>query len=137
MDKCTQVACAIVLKDNRVFVAQRSERMNLPLKWEFPGGKVEKNESPEACLKREIKEELNLDIEVLQAFPSNFHSYSAGKEIELMPFLCRILGGDLILKEHKNCEWKEVGELHLLDWAEADKPILRAFVAWFGLRNHN
>jgi 8-oxo-dGTP diphosphatase len=136
MDKCIQVACAIVLEEDRVFVAQRSELMNLPLKWEFPGGKVEENESPEACLKREIKEELNLELEIVQAFPSNFHSYSLGKEIELIPFLCRLLGGDLVLKEHKNYVWKEVDKLHSLDWAEADLPILHAFVAWFRLRSH-
>lgn len=134
--KCIQVACAIVLEEDRVFVAQRSEFMNLPLKWEFPGGKVEKYESPEACLKREIKEELNLEVEIVQTFPSNFHSYSSGKEIELIPFLCRFLGGDLVLKEHKNYVWMEVDKLHSLDWAEADIPILHAFLTWFGLRSH-
>jgi 8-oxo-dGTP diphosphatase len=134
MDKCIQVACAIVLEEDRVFVAQRSEFMNLPLKWEFPGGKVEEHESPEECLKREIKEELNLEVEIVHAFPSNFHSYSPGKKIELIPFLCRLLGGNLDLKEHKNYVWKEVHELHKLDWAEADIPILHAFVSWFRLR---
>jgi 8-oxo-dGTP diphosphatase len=106
--------------------------MALPLKWEFPGGKIEKGESPEECLIREIKEELNLDIEIIRTFQSNFHSYSPDKEIELMPYLCRFLGGNLILKEHKKVIWEEVDKLSLLDWAEADLPVLKNFKDWFG-----
>ncbi len=51
-----QVTCAIIEKNGKILCAQRSEKMNLPLKWEFPGGKIEENESLEACLKREIRE---------------------------------------------------------------------------------
>jgi len=136
MVKRIQVTCAIILKDNKVLSAQRSETMALPLKWEFPGGKIEKNESPEECLKREIKEELNLEIEIIRSFRSNCHSYALGKEIELMPFLCRFLGGDLVLKEHKTVIWEEIDKLSLLDWAEADLPILGTFIEWFGDRGH-
>jgi 8-oxo-dGTP diphosphatase len=134
MVKQIQVTCAIILKEEKVLCAQRSEIMPLPLKWEFPGGKIEKNESPAECLKREIREELNLEIEIVQAFKSNFHSYSPEKEIELMPFLCKFLGGDLILKEHRNVVWEEVEKLGLLDWAEADIPILHSFMEWFDLK---
>lgn len=134
MVKQIQVTCAIILNEDKVLCAQRSEIMPLPLKWEFPGGKIEKGESPAECLKREILEELNLEVEIIQAFQSNFHSYLPEKEIELMPFLCKFLGGDLILKEHRNVVWEEVDKLGLLDWAEADIPILHSFMEWFGLR---
>jgi 8-oxo-dGTP diphosphatase len=132
MVKRIQVSCAIILKDDKVLSAQRSESMSLPLKWEFPGGKTEKDESPEECLIREIREELNLDIEIIRSFPRNFHSYYPQMEIELIPYLCRFLGGDLILKEHKKVIWEEVDKLNLLDWAEADLPILKNFIDWFG-----
>ncbi len=56
-----QVTCAIIEKNGKILCAQRSEKMNLPLKWEFPGGKIEENESLEACLKREIREELEIE----------------------------------------------------------------------------
>ncbi len=56
------VTCAIILFQNKILVTQRSESMKLPLKWEFPGGKLEPGESEEACIIREIKEELNLNI---------------------------------------------------------------------------
>lgn len=55
-----QVTCGIILKDGKVLVAQRSEAMSLPLKWEFPGGKIVRGESEEDCLKRELLEELNI-----------------------------------------------------------------------------
>lgn len=58
------VTCAIIEHNNKILICQRSERMKLPLKWEFPGGKVETGEGKEACLKREIREELGLDIKV-------------------------------------------------------------------------
>ncbi|MFD2203462.1 (deoxy)nucleoside triphosphate pyrophosphohydrolase [Shivajiella indica] len=131
MVKRIRVTCAIILEEGKVLSAQRSEVMALPLKWEFPGGKIEENESPEECLIREIKEELNLEIEIIERFQSNIHSYSPEKEIELIPFLCRSLGGNLVLKEHLNVVWEDVGNLKLLDWAEADIPILNFFIEWF------
>ncbi len=60
------VTCAIILRDGKILATQRSEKMNLPLKWEFPGGKIEQNETPGNCLQREIREELNLEIELLK-----------------------------------------------------------------------
>ena len=63
-----QVTAAIILKDNKVLIAQRSPDDKLANKWEFPGGKIEHGESPQECLKREIREELDFEIEVLDFF---------------------------------------------------------------------
>jgi 8-oxo-dGTP diphosphatase len=71
MSKIINVTCAIILKDEKILVAQRNEKMKLPLKWEFPGGKLEFNESETECIKREIKEEININIEVLQKLSNN------------------------------------------------------------------
>jgi 8-oxo-dGTP diphosphatase len=130
MAKTVRVTCAIIVKDGKILVAQRSEKMDLPFKWEFPGGKIESKESAEACLIREIKEELNIEIEIKKAFKSNFHSYSKEKEIELIPFLCGYIGGHLVIKEHHQILWKEPENLHLLDWADADVPIVNDFSEW-------
>lgn len=74
-----RVTCAIIENEGKVLCAQRSEKMNLPLKWEFPGGKVEGDEDLITCLKREIKEELGVEIAVLEQLPSNFQKYSTLK----------------------------------------------------------
>lgn len=69
------VVCAIIIKDGKILITQRSEFMSLPLKWEFPGGKLEDYESPEECLRRELKEELNINIHVLEKLVENKHDY--------------------------------------------------------------
>lgn len=126
-----EVTCAILLEGDKVLCAQRSEEMSHPLKWEFPGGKIEEGESPEECLKREVKEELNLDIAVKLAFKPNLHVYQTGKVIRLMPFLCENLGGELLLKEHQSVVWLPIDQLKKLDWAAADIPIVDDFIKWF------
>lgn len=135
MAKTIRVTCAIIIKEEKILVAQRGKKMDLPFKWEFPGGKIEANESAEACLIREIKEELNLEIEIKKAFKSSFHSYGAGKEIELIPFLCGYISGHLVLTEHHQTQWMEPENLLILDWADADVPIVIDFIEWFKI-NH-
>ncbi|HQV78127.1 MAG TPA: NUDIX domain-containing protein [Chitinophagales bacterium] len=76
MEACTQqidVYCALIIKDDRILITQRSEKMKLPLKWEFPGGKLENNEKAETAIIREIKEELLMNIEVLKPLKPTEH----------------------------------------------------------------
>ena len=123
-----QVTCALIVNSQeQVLVAQRSHLMSLPLKWEFPGGKIEPNETSEACLIREIKEELNIEIQVLKALPSNTHAYP-NITIKLIPFICVHLNGEIELKEHINFKWLHKNELLALDWADADVPIVRDYL---------
>lgn len=119
-----QVTCAIIENNGKILCAQRSEKMKLPLKWEFPGGKIEANESLEACLKREIWEELGIEIDILEQLPSFKHSYSANFSIELFPFRCKIVSHEIHLTEHKQIKWLSLEELNELDWADADVPIV-------------
>jgi 8-oxo-dGTP diphosphatase len=122
------VACAIILNSqNKVIVCQRSTSMHLPLKWEFPGGKVELNEKPEECLIREIKEELDIEISVIRQLSINDHHY-LDKSIRLIPFICRYLSGEIKLKEHANFKYLDKENLLDLDWAEADIPILNEYL---------
>lgn len=121
--KKIKVACAIILKNNKILVAQRSGTMDLPLKWEFPGGKIKDNETDEECLHREISEELNIKISVKSKLKSHHHRYEKF-EIILIPFITNYESGDLTLMEHKQALWFSKDELSELDWAEADKNIL-------------
>ena len=125
------VSCAIILhQSGKILVTQRSASMPLPLKWEFPGGKVEQGETPEASLIREIKEELDLTIEITGSLTPNTHSYGQ-KTIRLIPFICTITGGAISLKEHVAYFWLNKNELLGLDWAEADVPVVREFLKRF------
>jgi 8-oxo-dGTP diphosphatase len=101
--------------------------MSLPFKWEFPGGKIEENETAENCILREIKEELNLEIEILARLESRSFNYPTFS-INLIPFISKYLSGTINLNEHKDYKWLTKDELILLDWAPADISILHEFL---------
>ncbi len=122
-----QVTCAIICDGARVLCTQRGPRMSLPGEWEFPGGKIEPGESPEACIVREIEEELNLQIRLVERGPSALHPYKPGELLELIPFVATCEGGHLHLREHAQARWCAVDELAELAWAQADVAI----VAWW------
>jgi 8-oxo-dGTP diphosphatase len=113
------VTAAIIIKEDKILIAQRSKEDKLSLKWEFPGGKLEYGETPQACLKREIMEELNLNIEVLGFMGSCIYDYGARK-IELMAYKAQIISGDLKLNVHHDAKWIRVNELKDYDLAPAD-----------------
>lgn len=124
-----KVTCALIIDtQERVLVAQRSHSMSLPLKWEFPGGKIEPNETPEVCLIREIKEELDIEIRIVKALSANTHIYP-NVTIHLMPFICNHVKGGVQLKEHAQFKWVNKNELLALDWAEADVPVLTDYLS--------
>ncbi|MBM3401908.1 MAG: (deoxy)nucleoside triphosphate pyrophosphohydrolase [Bacteroidetes bacterium] len=122
-----KVSCAIIVNNQKqVLVTRRSATMPLPLKWEFPGGKIEENETAEECLIREIKEELNMEIEIIGSLSPNDYQYP-DKLIGLIPFICRQSGGDLALKEHAEYQWLYTKDLLDLDWAEADVGVVMGY----------
>ena len=117
-----RVTCAIIVRDEKILAVQRSEDMPQPLQWEFPGGKIKDGESEEASLIREIKEELDITIKPLKRLIPNQHHYP-DKSIELIPFVCEIVQGNIVLHEHKALEWVNKEELMNLNLCEADIPI--------------
>ena len=118
-----QVTAAIILKENKVLIAQRALDDKLAGKWEFPGGKIESGETPQECLKREIWEELEVDIEVLDFFAESIYTYQSGT-IKLIAFCCKWISGDLTLKVHSQIAWVNQQELDLYDFAPADIPLV-------------
>lgn len=117
------VTCAIILFDEKILVVQRSDKMKLPLKWEFPGGKLEEGESEIDCIKREIMEEINIEIDVIRKISNSVYDYGNFK-INLIPFIARYSAGEIQLSEHNVYKLAVKSDLLNLDWAEADLPIV-------------
>ncbi|MEX2514210.1 MAG: (deoxy)nucleoside triphosphate pyrophosphohydrolase [Cyclobacteriaceae bacterium] len=125
------VTCAIIKLDRLFLVVQRNGTMKLPLKWEFPGGKLEVGETAEEGLKREIWEELQLEIAVDKKLNPVIHDYGQF-QIHLLPYLSHIRKGSLCLKEHRDHRWLEIHQLPELDWADADRPVVTQLESLFG-----
>ena len=117
------VSCAVIFYENRILAVQRGLSQDLSGKWEFPGGKVEQNESEEECLIREIKEELGLDIQLGKRLSSVEYAYEKSP-IRLIPFIASIFGGELILTEHQAYKWLTPERLDSIDWAPEDWPVV-------------
>ncbi len=118
-----EVTAAIILLNNRVLIAQRAPNEKLAGKWEFPGGKIEIGETLQECLEREIREEFDVNIEVLDFFGESIYEYESGC-IKLIAFRCMWNSGEFILKVHSCIEWVEKNELELYDFAPADIPFV-------------
>jgi len=119
-----RVTCAIIKAGNKIFAAQRGPAAQQALKWEFPGGKVEANETDEECLKRELTEELEMQVRIIRKLPPFTHQYPAFK-IELIPFLCLPENEGHSVLEHSGTGWFTRDQLLQLDWAEADIAVLQ------------
>ncbi len=101
--------------------------MSLPLKWEFPGGKIDSGESEEECLRREIAEELGILVKVGLALPPHTHQYDTFF-VTLYPFICTIKSGKITLREHAALIWLSPQELNTLDWADADISVVGEYL---------
>ena len=121
--KMINVVAAIIKKNNSYLIVQRNKNKHLALKWEFPGGKVDNNESFEEALSREIKEELNIEINIYQKFSRE--KYKDDKiNIILHYYLCSHKSGSIKLNEHEDLKWVEKKDFNQYDFAEGDGNIL-------------
>ena len=123
--KKISVVAAVIQYQNEVLCVQRnvSKFDYISYKYEFPGGKIEEQETPEQAIIREIQEELCMDIMVDSHLITVDHDYP-DFSIELQTFLCKTKTKNLKLIEHIDFQWLKVQELSNLDWADADKPII-------------
>ncbi|MGN1276865.1 MAG: (deoxy)nucleoside triphosphate pyrophosphohydrolase [Floccifex sp.] len=120
--KTIKVVAAIIKKDNKIFVTQRGYG-EFKDGWEFPGGKVEKGETKEQALIREIQEELDTVIQVdfyLDTIEYDYPSFHLSMDC----FVCSIVEGNLILKEHEDSKWITKEEIENLSWLPADLTII-------------
>jgi 8-oxo-dGTP diphosphatase len=123
-----EVTAAIIVRDDKILIAQRGPAQKQAGKWEFPGGKIEPVETLQECLKREIREEFEVEIEVLDFFAESIYAYDTEK-IRLLAYWCRWLAGDFILKEHSRIIWVASACLGLYDFAPADIPLVKKLLA--------
>lgn len=120
--KKIRVVAAIIVDDGKVFSTQRGYG-EFQGGWEFPGGKIEPNEKPEDALVREIKEELDIEIEVLELLDTVEYDYPTF-HLSMDCFICNIKSGDLVLKEHMAAKWLSKEELDSVDWLPADLGLI-------------
>ena len=124
-DNQIEVVGAAIIKNQKVLAMQRSETMTLPGLWEFPGGKIEADESEEEALVREIKEELNIDIEILDYVNEASYPYDFGT-VCLKVYTAQIIEGEISLEEHRDGKWLAADELYEVTWAPVDIPAVEA-----------
>ena len=115
------VGAIIINEDDQVLCALRSPEMSLPNYWEFPGGKIEAGESVHQAIVREIKEELNCEIEALQLFNDYTHEYDH-VIVNLITVTCKIINGTPTVNEHAELRWVAKDNLNSLHWAPDDIP---------------
>ena len=121
--KFTNVVAAIIKKNNKYLIVQRNKNKYLGLKWEFPGGKVQNKEIFEEALLREIKEELNMTINIYEKIAEE--KYRDDKiDIILHYYLCSFKRGNMELNEHEDFAWVEKKDFDKYDFAEGDGNIL-------------
>jgi len=121
------VACALVDTDRRVLIAQRPEGKHMAGMWEFPGGKLEPGETPEAALIRELREELAVETKEACLAPLSFASHSYEHMHLLMPlYVCRRWQGMPVAREHKALKWVRPQALRDYPMPPADEPLIAA-----------
>ncbi|MBM7602801.1 8-oxo-dGTP diphosphatase [Metabacillus crassostreae] len=128
MKKIVKVVAAIIENEqNEVLCALRSPEMAIPNMWEFPGGKVEKNEDIYSALVREIKEELDCTIETMDLFNDHTHEYDSFI-INLIAIKCKVVEGIPTPSEHSTLIWLRRENLDSLKWAPADIPAVEQLI---------
>lgn len=120
--KTIEVVAAIIREDDKIFATQRGYG-DFKGGWEFPGGKIEAGESPENALKREILEELDVEIQVNELIDIVEYDYP-NFHLTMHCFFCQIVSGDLVLKEHSDAMWLKKEELHSVEWLPADLGLI-------------
>ena len=120
--KTIRVVAAIIIEKEKVFATQRGYG-EFKDGWEFPGGKIELGEIPEAAIVREIKEELDTEIEVVKLLDTVEYDYPQF-HLSMDCFICKIKSGDLVLKEHEAAKWLTKENLDSVDWLPADLSLI-------------
>ena len=118
------VTAAVIEKDGHVLIAKRRQGSRFAGKWEFPGGKLEKGETPEQCLKRELQEELEIITDVGDLICTTDYSYTPDWTIRLLAYRTIVISGAFNLNDHEEIRWVKPADLANYDFPEADKPVV-------------
>lgn len=121
--KTIKVVAAIIIEDGKVFATQRGYG-EFKDGWEFPGGKTEPDETPEDAVVREIKEELDTEVGVIELLDTVEYDYPKF-HLSMDCFICKVKSGDLVLKEHEAAKWLTKETLNSVDWLPADQGLIQ------------
>jgi 8-oxo-dGTP diphosphatase len=124
-----RVVAALILKDDRILACQRTRHQVMPLKWEFPGGKIEEGEQPRDAMRRELEEELGIEASVGNEVARILHEYPGGGSVELRFFEVHEYQGEVENRIFREIRWVTRSELLDLDFLEADRPLVRDLAA--------
>jgi 8-oxo-dGTP diphosphatase len=124
-----QVVAALILRDDEIRVCQRTRHQTMPLKWEFPGGKIEDGEEPHAALARELEEELGILAHVGPEVARIRHTYGKGGVIDLRFFLVERFEGDIENRIFRDVQWARREKLPEYDFLEADLELVKDIAA--------
>ncbi|MDN5819108.1 MAG: (deoxy)nucleoside triphosphate pyrophosphohydrolase [Yaniella sp.] len=130
MKKEISVVGAVVVDNGKILSAQRSESMSLPGMWEFPGGKIESEETPRAALVREMQEELLCTVDIGDQVASTRYEYDFGF-VTLTTFYATLIDGEPQLTEHSEIRWIDADDLDSVEWAPADVPAVETIMATY------
>jgi 8-oxo-dGTP diphosphatase len=119
-----QVVAALILKDDKVLVCQRTRHQTMPLKWEFPGGKIETGEQPRDALRRELDEELGINATIGEEVMRIRHRYKTGSSVELRFYVVREYAGTIENRIFRDIRWATRSELPGFDFLEADVKLV-------------
>ena len=128
--KVIRVVAAIIIDGGKVFATQRGYG-EFKDGWEFPGGKIEADELPEDAIIREIKEELDTEVEVVELLDTVEYDYPKF-HLSMDCFICKIKSGDLVLKEHEAAKWLTKETLNSVEWLPADQGLLTKIDNYLG-----
>ena len=126
--KTIRVVAAIIIHEDKVFATQRGYG-EFKGGWEFPGGKIEEGETPQEALVREIKEELNVEIEVGELLDVVEYDYP-NFHLSMDCFICKIKSGELVLNEHEAAKWLTKETLDSVEWLPADLGLIEKINGW-------
>ncbi len=119
-----QVVAALIIKDEKILVCQRTRHQTMPLKWEFPGGKIETGEQPRDALRRELDEELGIDATIGEEIMRIRHKYRTGSSVELRFYVVREYAGTIENRIFREVRWATRSELPAFDFLEADEKLV-------------
>ncbi len=121
-----RVVAALIFQGDKILVCQRTRHQTMPLKWEFPGGKIEEGEQPRDALRRELEEELGIDAKIGQEVSRIVHEYPGGGSVELRFFVVNEYKGIIENKIFRDLRWARRSELSQYDFLEADLTLVRS-----------
>jgi 8-oxo-dGTP diphosphatase len=120
-----RVVAALILKNGEVLVCQRTRHQSMPLKWEFPGGKIEDGEQPRDALRRELDEELGIDAQIGEEVARIRHEYKNGGAVELRFYVVSEYAGEMENRIFRDMQWAKRSDLPSFDFLEADLELVK------------